>query len=83
MCLAIPGRIVRIREEGDGLRTAEVEYPGLTKSVSLLYLPDAKVGDHILVQAGFGLRLLTEDQAQELAEALASATVAEPAATFP
>jgi hydrogenase expression/formation protein HypC len=72
MCLAKPGRIVRIAEDETGLRSAEVEYPGLLKSVSLLYLPEAKVGDHILVQAGFGIRLLTEDQAREVIAAMAA-----------
>ncbi len=73
MCLAIPGRIVRIAEDADGHRVAEVDYPGQLRTASLLYLPEAQVGDHILVQAGFGIRLLTEEQAREVAEAWASA----------
>ena len=73
MCLAIPGRIVRVTEGTDGTRTAEVEYPGSLRSVSLLYLPDARVGDHILVQAGFGIRLLTAAQAAEVHAAMTRA----------
>lgn len=72
MCLAIPGRVTRISEETDGGRMAEVEYPGLTKRVSLLYVPEAREGDHILVQAGFGIRVLTESQAREVLEALSN-----------
>lgn len=70
MCLAIPGRIRSIIESSSEGRKATVDYPGLTKSVSLLYLPEAKIGDYILVQAGFGIRLLTEEQARETLEAI-------------
>ena len=70
MCLAIPGQIRQIALGPDGLRTAEVEYPGLTKTVSLLYLPEAQVGDYVLVQAGFGIRRLTPDEAAEVLAAL-------------
>jgi len=72
MCLAIPGRIRAISVDADGLRSATVEYPGLSKSVSLIYLPEAKVGDSVLVQAGFAMRRLTEEQAAEVLEALTS-----------
>ncbi len=65
MCLAIPGRIARIAVSRSGERSAEVEYPGETRTASLLYLPDANVGDFVLVQAGFGIRRLTAAQAEE------------------
>lgn len=70
MCLAIPGRIARIAENRQGDRTAEVEYPGETRTASLLYLPEAAVGDFILVQAGFGIRRLTDAQAEEAIAAM-------------
>jgi hydrogenase expression/formation protein HypC len=76
MCLAIPGRIREIEVDADGLRTATVDYPGLSKSVSLLYLPEAQVGDPVLVQAGFAIRRLTEEQAAEVLAALASPAAA-------
>jgi len=72
MCLAIPGRIRAISVDPDGLRSATVDYPGLSRSVSLLYLPEARVGDSVLVQAGFAMRLLTEQQAAEVFAALES-----------
>jgi hydrogenase expression/formation protein HypC len=70
MCLAIPGRIRSIAVDAGGLRTATIDYPGLEKTASLLYLPEAAVGDYILVQAGFGIRRLTPDQAAEVRAAL-------------
>ncbi len=72
MCLAIPGVVRRVSVGDDGLRTAEVEYPGQSRSVSLLYLPEAAVGDSVLVQAGFAIRRLTPEQAAEVRDALAS-----------
>lgn len=72
MCLAIPGRVTVIQDSGGGTRTAVVDYPGLTKVVSLLYLPDVQVGQWVLVQAGFAIRALSEDQAREVLEDLAS-----------
>jgi hydrogenase expression/formation protein HypC len=74
MCLAIPGRVRRVMVEADGIRIAEVEYPGQTRRANLLYLPEAEVGDEILVQAGFGIRRLTAEQAAEVRAALAEAS---------
>ena len=70
MCLAIPGRIIRLTTSPEGNPTAEVEYPGERRLVSLLFLPEARLGDSILVQAGYGLRVLTREQAAEVADAL-------------
>jgi len=72
MCLAVPGRIVRIEVAPDGLRSAVVDYDGATRTASLLYLPEAAVGDYVLVQAGFGMRRLTDEQAAEVRAALES-----------
>lgn len=72
MCLAVPGRIVRLVGNDPASRSAEVAYPGQHRTVSLLYLPEARVGDHVLVQAGFAIRRLTDEQAREVTEALAS-----------
>lgn len=81
MCLAVPGRIVRVAVGADGLRSADVDYGGETRHVSLLYLPEACVGDFILVQAGFGIRRLTEEQAAEVRASLESGPAAPPALT--
>lgn len=73
MCLAVPGRIVAVAVGPDGDRSATVEYPGERRTASLLYLPEAKTGDFLLVQAGFGIRLLTEAQAAETRAAMQAA----------
>ncbi|MBW2971203.1 HypC/HybG/HupF family hydrogenase formation chaperone [Candidatus Woesearchaeota archaeon] len=59
MCLAIPGRIVRIEGE-----TAIVDFDGIRKNVNLA-LVDAKVGDYIVANAGYAIKTLSNESAQE------------------
>lgn len=87
MCLAIPGRIVAIEEsEADG-RVARVDYGIAVKSAKLLFLPEARVGDYVIVQAGFASTLLEEaealealEYARQIDEVLARESTAEPGA---
>ncbi len=60
MCLAVPGKIKKI--EG---RLAEVDFSGVTREAALDLLADAKVGDYILVHAGYAIQKLDEEEAQE------------------
>ena len=63
MCLAIPGRIVSI-SPGDGFdRRGSVDFDGALQEVSLAYLPDANVGDFVLVHVGFAMTLLDSSEA--------------------
>jgi hydrogenase expression/formation protein HypC len=70
MCLAIPSRIVEIKE---GLGVIDAD--GVIRNVSLLLLDEAKVGDYVIVHAGFALHKIDEEAAMEslkiLREALA------------
>ena len=53
MCLAIPGKIKSIDLQYDGLvRMAKISFGGITKEASLEMLPDADVGDYVLVHVG-------------------------------
>ena len=63
MCLAIPGKILEIKE-----MTARVDFAGATMPVSLLALEGARVGDYVLVHAGFAIERLDEDEAQRTLE---------------
>ncbi len=65
MCLTVPGRIVLIEERGTEGRSAEVDFGALHRRASLLYVPEAAVGDFVLVQAGFAVRRLTVTEAEE------------------
>lgn len=60
MCLAVPARIVARTE-----LTATVAVSGVTRAVSLMLLPDARVGDYVLVHAGFAIQTVDEAEARE------------------
>lgn len=61
MCLGIPGRIISIT--GDW--TAEVEIAGVTKEIGVQMVPDAQVGDYVLVHTGFAMSVMDEAEALE------------------
>ena len=60
MCLAIPGQVVEILDE----HRAMVDYGGTRREANILYV-DAKVGDWVVVHAGFALQVLDEEEARE------------------
>ncbi len=64
MCLAVPGRIVEIREERQN-RMATMDFDGIRKDVCLAYLPDAAVGDYAIVHVGFAISKVDETDAVE------------------
>lgn len=66
MCLAIPARIVEIEDN----RMASIDIMGVTRKVSLDLVPEAVVGDHVLVHAGFALQVVDEEFANETLELL-------------
>ena len=65
MCLAVPGRIQEVREEG-GLRMARVDFGGVLQRICLETLPTARAGDWILAHAGFALQVVDEAAAEEV-----------------
>jgi hydrogenase expression/formation protein HypC len=67
MCLAIPGRIATIVvDESFGLRTGKVEFGGIRREVCLAYLPEAQIGDYVLVHVGFAITIIDEQEAQRV-----------------
>ncbi|MBW2024141.1 MAG: HypC/HybG/HupF family hydrogenase formation chaperone, partial [Deltaproteobacteria bacterium] len=60
MCLAIPAKIIEIN---DGMGTIDMD--GTQREVSLLLLNDAKVGDYVIVHAGFAIHKIDEAEAME------------------
>jgi hydrogenase expression/formation protein HypC len=64
MCLAIPGKIISLSNQHDSLqRTAIVDFSGVTKEISLAYLPEAQLNDYVIVHAGLALSILDETEA--------------------
>jgi len=73
MCLAIPGRLESLDETADSLeRKGWVDFGGVRKEIYLAYLPEAKVGDYVLVHVGFAMSILDEKVAQGILEELES-----------
>ena len=64
MCLAVPGRILSIAEV-DGTVMAEADFGGVRKNVCLQYVPDAAVGEYVVVHVGFAIQRLDEASALE------------------
>jgi hydrogenase expression/formation protein HypC len=69
MCLAVPGQVLNIKD--DQLRTATVSFGGVTKSVSLALVPEAGVGDYVIVHVGFAISRLDEEAARRTLETYA------------
>jgi hydrogenase expression/formation protein HypC len=65
MCLTTPGQIVRIDAPSSDVRVAAVDFGVAIRSVNLVFTPEARVGDFVIVHAGFATRTLPEDEARE------------------
>jgi hydrogenase expression/formation protein HypC len=76
MCLAVPGQVLSIEE--DQLRTATVSFGGVTKSVSLALVPEARVGDYVIVHVGFAISKLDEEAARRTLETYADLAASDP-----
>jgi hydrogenase expression/formation protein HypC len=68
MCLAIPGKVMSIAE-GVG-RIAKVQFGGITRTASLDLVPEAEVGDYVLVHVGFAISKIDEAEAKQVFEYL-------------
>lgn len=62
MCLAIPGKVLQEFDSG-GMRMARVQFGGIVREASLDYVPEAKVGDYVLVHVGFAISIVDEEEA--------------------
>ncbi|MBW1676166.1 MAG: HypC/HybG/HupF family hydrogenase formation chaperone [Deltaproteobacteria bacterium] len=60
MCLAVPSYVKTVDGE-----EAEIETSGVTRRISIAVTPDVKVGDYVLIHAGYALTVLSEDEAME------------------
>jgi hydrogenase expression/formation protein HypC len=70
MCLAVPGKIVSIDGADPVLRSGRVDFSGIIKQVNLAYVPEAKIGDYVLVHVGFAINTIDEAEANEVFEYL-------------
>jgi len=64
MCLAIPGKIQETYDR-NGLRMAKVQFGGISRESCIEYVPEAKIGDYVLVHVGFALSVVDPEEAQK------------------
>ena len=69
MCLAVPGRVITVDESRE-LRTARVDFGGVTREACLAFVPEAEVGDYVLVHVGFAIARVDEAAARRALETL-------------
>ena len=69
MCLAVPGRILSM-EQRDGMRCARVQFGGIVREALLDFVPEAEVGDYVMVHVGFAISLVDTDEAERTLELL-------------
>lgn len=63
MCLAVPGKIIEIQD-----LLATVDINGVTRKISLMLLPEAIVGQFVLVHAGFAIQTIDEEEVKKTLE---------------
>ena len=66
MCLAVPGKVISIESDDPVLRSGRVDFSGVVKRVNLSYVPDAKLGDFVLVHVGFAISTVDEEEAAKV-----------------
>jgi hydrogenase expression/formation protein HypC len=63
VCLAIPGKVLDIQEQGP-LRSARVQFGGIVRQVSLNFVPEAGLGDYVMVHVGFAISVVDAEEAE-------------------
>lgn len=70
MCLAVPGKIIAIDDTDSLMRPGKVDFGGVVKDVNLCYVPEAKLGEYVIVHVGFALSVIDEAEANRVFEYL-------------
>ncbi len=72
MCLAVPGKIISITGNTDDplTRVGKVNFGGIVKDVNFAYVPEARVGEYVIVHVGFALNTVDEAEANQVFEYL-------------
>jgi hydrogenase expression/formation protein HypC len=71
MCLGVPGRVIELmRDDTTGLAEGKVDFGGVIKRVNLSFVPEAELGDYVIVHVGFAISKMDEEDAQQTLEYL-------------
>ncbi|MDP8211962.1 MAG: HypC/HybG/HupF family hydrogenase formation chaperone [Candidatus Zapsychrus exili] len=68
MCLAVPGKTISIDKTSTDEHMGSIEFGVAVKEISLSLVPEAKIGDYVLVHAGFAISIVDEDEALQIFE---------------
>ncbi len=71
MCLAIPGKIELIVNPLPMERSGTVSFGGIRKEINLAFVPEADIGDYVIVHAGFAISQINETEARKIFQLLA------------
>jgi hydrogenase expression/formation protein HypC len=74
MCLGIPGRITEIQPDGL-MPMGKVDFGGAIREVCLAYVPEAAVGDYVVVHVGFAISMINEEEARTSFELMKEAGI--------
>ena len=66
MCLAIPGRILSMTGDDPLMRVGRVDFGGIVKEINLAYVPEAALGDYVLVHVGFAISVIDAAEAMRI-----------------
>lgn len=70
MCLSVPGKLVEINGKGPLDLKGKVDFGGVLKEVNLAYVPEAEVGQYVIVHVGFAISIVNEKEAKKTLEYL-------------
>lgn len=71
MCLSIPGKLIEVTSQLDEtFRVGKVSFDGIIKEVSLTLVPEAKIGDYVMVHVGAAISTVDEEEAKKTFELL-------------
>jgi len=70
MCLAVPGKILNISGEDPLTRVGKIDFGGIYKEACLAYVPEANVGDYVIVHVGFAISRVDEEEALKVFDCL-------------
>jgi hydrogenase expression/formation protein HypC len=64
MCLGVPGQVVSMESDPDGLVLGRVRFGGISREVCLSYVPDVRIGDYVVVHVGFAITIVDAAEAE-------------------
>ena len=69
MCLAVPGKVLT-KENIGGVEVGQVQFGGVVRQVALGFVPEADIGDYVMVHVGFAISKVDAEEAQRTYELL-------------